>query len=927
MRPFPWHALPALVLAALALATPARAADLDDRIVSSDIEFAEGLARFRYFDLAEMVLQQVLDSGDLSNDNEALVNLTQGLILQRAADLTVVDADRLDRLTRAIDLLGDWTKTGTAFAFHPRKPDALTALAELYRARGNLRARLEQSSDADADFKAADDVLESLQAEYEELAQLAREEGRTDDAEHYTGLASLQYYQLGLNFIDWAPVARDRDVTLERAVEALQGYQWEAPAGVLATNFAMLHEARAHALLEDVDTALEILRSLLEQAQWFWDNLATFDQAARGLIADLFDQTWGTIARLELERGNASVAQETIEGMQAAHEAAGQPFGRAGFAVLIDWAQGLLDAGNIGEASRIVQQVVDQAQGLPEAERARQLLAIVAGNVAVANGSPDLFIQAGTGSRDRGDMGQAVLQFEKAVATIDTDVEQRQYAYDAWFGLGHALREMKRNLEAGLAFEAALDAVAAAGKEPDRLEAAAIQMYNAFARRYDATKLDFDKALRDRAADRLIGLGIERDLQLNRGREVFSEAGSLPEGSDARQAKFLEAAAEFESVGRDTPGWESAQVYRARALAGAGRGSEAIDAFDAYLLFTDDPTYAPTNAAARAKREAALAQALFYKAELQVANGDAAGALETLRGIEDAVPEQTGILESGKYLRVQAHAALGDVEATQDAFDDLADFAPESAYTRNAAYHLAMTYHAASEAAPEEHAAALLGEAAAAMWTYCELSAFSSFANLQTSGDWFLEAGQPDLAERSYSKLLDTYGRRADISTALLDEVRIGLAQSLADQRDFGKARGLWLDLLDRHARRPRVMRGAALSFGGWLELDGNGNVVEVDGSGDYGLAFERWSELFLSAKTTDPHGESWWEAKLMTIYTLYKQGAADSQKTQDAKALLDNVRLLMPAYDDDTRENLEPERRYERSFKPFFRYLEGRLG
>jgi len=922
MRPF---LLPALLV--LPLAAPAPASDLDERLVESDIEFAEGLARFRYFDLAEMVLQDVRDQGDLSTDNEALVNLTQGLILQRAAELTVVPEDKLDRLTRAIDLLGDWARTGSAFAFHERKPDALKTLADLYRSRGVLHTELDQPDAADDDFRQADEVLEKLRSEYEDLSRFARESGKSDEADRYEELAALQFYHQGLNFIDWAPVSSDREITLERAVEALQEYQWEVEAGKLAAYFAMLHEARATHRLGDTEVALEILRSLLEQAEWFWDNVTTFDASARGLIADLFDQTWGTIARLELELGNTQLAQQTIDTMQQAHEEKDQPFGRKGFAVLLDWAQGLLDAGNIGEASRIVQQVVTEAKGLPEAEQARQLLAIVAGNVAVARGSPDLFIQAGAGFRDRGDHDQAAFQYAKAVATIDTDVERRQYGFDAFFGLGNALSVQKRNLEAALAFEYALDAELDGSKEPDRVESAAIQMYNHFARRFEATKHDFDKDLRDEAADRLIALGIERDLQLNLGREVFAEAGRLPEGSDARRDKYLEAAEEFEEVGDDTPGWESAQVYRARALAGAGEVGRALEVFDAYLAHAEDPRYAPTNQAARARREAALAQALYYKAELLLeTREDPAATLAVLEDVEDRVPDQTGILESSKYLRVKAHAMLGDVASTQDAFDDLYAFAPKSSYTRNAAYHLATTYHEASEAAEDPaRARELLHDAADAMWRYCELSGFTSFANLQLSGDWYLEAGASDLAERSYTKLLDVFGRRSDVSTALLDEIRIGLARALADQRDFGKARGLWLDLLDRYPRRPRVMRGAALSFGGWLERQ-DGRIVEVDGSGDYDDAFELWAELFKSAKQTDPHGKTWWEAKLMTIYTLYKQAPNDSQQMDNAKTLLDNVRLLMPNYDGDTRDGLEPERRYDEPFAPYFRYLEDRI-
>jgi tetratricopeptide (TPR) repeat protein len=345
-----------------------------------------------------------------------------------------------------------------------------------------------------------------------------------------------------------------------------------------------------------------------------------------------------------------------------------------------------------------------------------------------------------------------------------------------------------------------------------------------------------------------------------------------------------------------------------------------------------DATLKPANTTAQGKRDAALAEAYNYKAELlldpEVARPEEALAL--LEGFEATLPGQPGFIESVKSLRVRAHCRLGHFEEAEAELAALLEFKAGSAYGRVAAFEVAQSLAAASTAARTAGDTAawrdLLARAADAMWTYNRLAGFVSFANLVSNGEWFAQVGRPADAARAYQQSVDSFDSAGSgVTPAQLDEARLGLAGALTALHEFGKARPYWQDLVARRPGDPRVLEGAARAFGGWLELDSNGQVVQIDGSGDYQRAFELWSTIHQRSASLRPQ-RIWWESKLGALNAYYRLGASQPQALLDARKVLDQLKLLNPGYDEETIGSLAPEQRYEPLFKPLFEYLDKRV-
>ncbi len=925
-------------LLTLTCLAPLTWAQTGNSLLLDDIQFADNLARYRYYDLAFDLLTD-LRIGKLTPEEKGTLDFTEARIDRKASEATN-DAERQMKYQSAsVELLSDWAKPGTAYVYHPSRPAALKELADVLQARGRLRARQLKDAPkdqvetlralAEADYKQSDEVRVRLQAEYKDQEKAAGDRGNLDAADNFRQLASLTLYERGLNAVDWADVAKDREYRLEQAFDLLNDFQWELDEEVITQHFAVHYQGVVKRKLGDLEKALFLQNDVLEKAQWFWDN-ALQNPAAAPFIAELFDRTWGEIATIKADGGDADGANAVIETMLQAHAKANLAFGGAGFDVLLAWADQLQALGRGGKALDIVKLVADQGASLPQGERARDLLATLVSESGIGDASPAVLMAAAKGLNDRKDYAEAAFQFARVAGSLRQDAELKEFLVPAWLGAARAYASDKLNLEAALAFGMALDAAVAQKAPLEVQESAAGGMSKNYDRRYLETKDAFDKTLRDQARDRLIKMGIVADLAFSQAKESFDIAnGTSPPEPEA----FLAAVEDLKAVTEDAPSYELSLVYQGRALAGAGKPKEALAAYDLLIKRASDPAFAPPNADARNRRDAALGSALYYKADLLLSAGmeKPVDALKVLEGFEEKLSSQAGLVESVKYQRILACAMKGDVDAATKAVEDLAAFRADSSYLRVGWFQLSSALVKASEAARAKGdnagADALLGRAADALWNSAELSGFPSFTNLLSIGEWYSRVGKPDLAQRSYLKSLEVFGKPgSNIPPASLDEARIGLALSYNQSNEFGRARPYWKDLESRRPSDVRVLVGAARGYGGWLELRPDGSIVEIPGSGDYGDAYKLWSTLFANAKVNAPSERIWWESKLGTLYTQYREGAALPQSLIDARKALNNLAVLYPSYDEESLKDLPPEKQYSPSFRPLFKYLEKKI-
>ncbi len=940
--PLRHRAAGALVLAGIALTArgaPAQAAP-GAFALEDDIRFAENLGRYRFFDLAFEVLAN-LRTRTLDTSQAGSVAFTEARVLKRASESTADEARQLDLLTQAVDKLADWARPGTPFVYHPRRPDALEDLASLLQARGQLRAhrlaalppdqQAETRGLADDDFSLAEEVFVGLQREYAGLADAATAAGRTDAAAKLQEKGSLTLFNRGLNALQWSEVAKVPEDRLEQAREALVDYQWELEEEKLSQYFALHYQGVVLRRLGQGDEALEVQRDVLAKAQYWWDNsLAEADPVSSGYIAELFDRTWGEIATLQADKGDVDAADATIQSMVSSHDKARLAFGRPGWQVLLAWAERLGQLGRRAPATELLKRVADGAAASAEGERARDLLASL---VTTSEGGPvqasvSVLLAAAKGLFDRREFGEAASMYELAAASIVKPEEVRSFAVPAWLGASRALGSAGRHLEAGLAAEQALDAAVAGGLDAETQSALALEMYGAFDRRAKETGERFDKDLKARAIERVTKLGVGSDLPFFEARERFDEADAT---SPPDRALYEAAATAFRAIPPGADSSERALVYVARCLQGAGRTDEALAAYDVMLARAADPAASPKDAQGRTRREIALGEALYHKAELLLSDTVArpAEALKLLEGVESRVAGQPVFVESGKYQRAVALVALGELDRATSAVEDLQRFRPDSSYLRPAWFKLSAALQAASDKAAAAGDAtaslALLARAADALWASAELGGFSSFANIVSCGDWYARAGRHDLAGRSYQKAVEAFsGPASGLTAAQLDQARLGLASALTAQRQFAAAQPVWKELLERGGNNAVILTGAARSSGGWLERGAGSQIVEVDGSGDYDTAIKLWGDIASRLPATSRYQPEWWESRLGLVYAQYRKGRIHASDLDAARTTLGSITAVFPDYDGASEAAAADPA--GPPYFPFFKYLESKL-
>jgi len=912
-------------------------------LLADDLSFAEKLAVHRYYDVAINVVEATQDNIRRINDSnlEGEASLVRARIIKRQGENTGDQLQRLELMSEAVRLLTDWTNPGTPYAYHDRFIDALEDLAGLLRERGILYAHMAEEGEDHYAAKAerAEQVYVDLRSEAETIADQFEELEQIDQALAMRNRAVYTLYFRGLNRIEWAEVGDDPSHHLEQAETQLEDFQWEIENQTLIVFKAMYEQARVYKklskILTDQDEAdgyasdtRDVLASVIEQVDdAYWSYVHEFPPVVQRQIAGLLDRTWGYQAQIEAEAGNMEAAEGFIDTLLSEHKEKNIPIGRAGFSSLLDWARTLEGLGRSSQATEIVKIVTDAGRNTPEGQQAEIMLAALVKGGGVQSAA--VLLQAARGFRSGKHYGDAAFHYLRAATSLASEDERREIGYEAWMGAGDALARLGRHLEAAVAFEQALLLGQAQGASLDDLESAAKRLYDSYDLRFKESGDAYDRALRMGASESLRAMdGIELDLAFMSAKEAFNEL------ADDDTQGYLAVRAEFEAVPSSSPNYEWALVYIARCLAGAARFQESVDAFLHLEARADDASLEPSNATGRNRREVAMAQAHYYHAglllqdELNQEVFDPAAALSVLADFEEDYAGQEGFHALVKFKRVEAHALLSSVEDVEAALKALVEFDARPSIIAPAAYKVAKTIESASRSQKGLGNAAdardLLRRAANAMWLYAEQSDFESTINMLGTGEWYLEAQQPADAQMVFEKSVEVLGQSGKASDAdLTERAKIGLATALDVQMDFGRSRTIWKELHSRNPRSTKIRRGAARCYGGWLEIDDDGNIKEIRGSGDYEDALKIWTELVRGLNVQAKYTGPWWEAKLSAILAFYQMRELKPDAAASCRKVLDSIKLSQPNYDADTVRNLPPAQQYQPLYRNFFRYLD----
>ncbi|GJM22276.1 MAG: hypothetical protein DHS20C15_21910 [Planctomycetota bacterium] len=928
-------------------------ADSETELQKDDISFAENLARYQYFDLAGKVIGELeAEVGrDASSDLLGDLAFVEARIHKAESERALDPARRAEARSAAIERFSDFSKTGSSFAFHDRLLDALEDLADLHMKRADELSRKAAAGDAEAaldaadDYQAADEALERLQDEAMALAEQQESNGEDDKATRTTLRANLTLYLRGLNGINWARVSESPAFRLEEAIENLDDFLWEVDEFALLYPMATFEQGRAYATLakytSDPDESAEYLSDALDilsngvlneqNTEVYWESINDFAPAGQAGIAALFDRTWAYMAELEVEGGDLDAAQAWIDRMRSEHERLGVRFGPDGLRALTDWGIRLSELGQTDAATDILKFVAgpEGGRGTPEGEEANsQLASLVQTQGVSAIASVDVLVSVGAGLRSEQNYAEAGYAYLRAYGLISTDEERELYTQEALGGAASALRAQGRFLEAAMAYELQLEDLRARnGSDLIAVEKVAVNLIGAFEKQYKASGDDFDRQLRSDTQDRLNKIpGISLDVQFIRASELLSEAEQSKD-----PASFMQALVELEGVPETSPNYEYALVKQGEALEGAGRYDDALARFNQMIERAADPALAPTNAQGLSRREGALAQARYSAATLLLSDElqRADDALAMLQDFEEDVPGQETFHAPVKYQRVLAYAMAGRFDEAEDALDVLRNSKASSARIQGAALATYSTLKDAAEAVEVQtssEAREFWSRAARALSVANEVSEYASFTNGLLATQHYLAAGEPAEAEATARAVEKAHQDRKP-PTSSADALKIALATSLDEQGDYGRARPIWKDLEARNPNRMDVLVGAARSYGGWLAVDENGDVIEIPGSGDYGEANELWvQKIYGVVNQTSKHEPIWWETKLGGIYTDYRRMEQDSSHGTRARSVLTNVQLFTPQYDKTVQELLPEDKRFTPRYFTLFRYLDRKL-
>lgn len=919
-----------------------------------EISFAEDLARYAYFDLAAGVLDALADDVGRDGDGDLAGELL--FVKARAAKSESERALDLERRTdarqRAIDLYSDFSKDGSEFSFHPRLLDALEDLAQLHRGRADDYARRGRAGESELlllavdDYKAADEAYERFGDEAADIAEQLEGNDKADASLQMRERGAVSLYLRGLNGIDWSKVAEDPAFRLEEAISHLDDFLWEVDEGKLLYLLANFEQARAYATLADYTTdaeeaeeSREYAREILQEGilneqnlKGYWNEIGTGAYSASDVaaVASLFDKTWAYMAELEAGAGDLDAAQTWIDTMRDEHARLDVPYGSEGLRALISWSVTLTDLGRTQEATNILRFVAspDGGRGTPEGTEADIALKdLVASEGLGEIHSVDVLMSVGSGHAKEGEYGDAAFAYLRAAALISTPEEATNFTYDAYIGAGDALRQEKRQLEAGLAYDYALEyLLAEAPTDLVEIEKAAYKISGAYGAHYAETKDPADKDLRTAANERLQSIpGVELDVQWAKATEALAEIKS---DDPDKEQKFLAALAEFEAVPENSANYERAIVYGGRCLEGAGRYEDALAAWARMRARAEDSSLNPTAANARVKREAALALARYDAAALLLSDevNRPDEALTLLENFEEDLPGQADLHSYAKYQRVIAHAHLGELLKAEDALDVLQSEVSKDDLVYRGAYEVATALQTAAEASEGAERREAFSRAAQAMTVYNETRGYVSFDNGRSAGLWHLEADEPAEAEAVFRALLEVHESKGTDGRRI-DSAKVGLATALDRQQDYARARPLWKELQARNPNDIEIKRGAALSFGGWMQADEAGNVSEIPGSGDYADAYTLWGELYAVARANYRYQELWWECKVGSIYTAYRLAPEQPDMARESRQILDQLKLSFPTYDRDVHERIDdPAARFEPRFHILLRYLERKV-
>jgi tetratricopeptide (TPR) repeat protein len=916
--------LAGVAMAVMGSALPARA-DIAD-----DLKLADGLLRFRMYDMARMVFDRAVTKGSSAEQLEGKLGLVKLLKVQA---LNERDPERQKELfDQAIKQFQELLKGGGGGG----NIDAKFQLADLLTEKGMaLITQLEQA-DSDADREAArtealevfsqvntlfEEVVNDYRPKWEEAKDL--DTGELDpkifdpakEADLIKGwlLQGESLYHRGRINTD----KRSREQDLKKAVESLDDFIWEFEDRIVGF-WAYITQGRCYAALAKYGNAAQSYGAVL--ALDVDDFTADVRMMAYFRLGEAlnqgsqFEQVVAAITKMEEEYPGKVLSKP--QGQEAILEKGVALAGQQQFKAAI------------GEAMKIV--------ACPTPYKRARALKLLAGWAAMdpSVGAEIAFLQ-GKGFKNQGSLTRkekfyyrAIAAFQEAAQNLKTDEEKKEYGAKIWKQIGDCyFVGLERYYEAGLAYTRG--AKFEAGPKLERGECA-YWAYRAFQERYKGTRPDpFDRDLY-REARSYFTSSFPNDPR--KGNIPFYEAKDLED-----DAKYSKAAEAYERLNPTSEKFEIALAraggcyykdYAARAKKAGGKPSSS----DKQLLVQSDTklrsflkrtsTADPTMKDDKdrlAARQNARALSEFYLARIAEARKEYRKVVDQLAKFRETYGSgQTSLVSSVLMLQLQSLVKLESVEEADVKLAELKEFNERFAYLGAAQQLVASLMDNVGKKLEDQgklSEAAIYKRKAArgfAAWIKDDTKAQKDRNNVLGVAYRLRKVGQAEDAAERFDEALAFYSDSSSLFALLrakavafkipastlaqinggLTDNRVRSAEILDMMGKTDQAASAWkasLDLLKEQYAKKKTRQTVERLANAYSKADKLDDALKL------------FSDLL---KRTRQYTPEWWDSKywqieiqLRMVKTLQTKGKkkASQRKLEIVKGLLENLRLLTP--------------------------------
>ena len=911
--------------------------------IQDDLEFAVDLARYRYFDLANEFVNQVMKGGQLSDEEKDTLLLTKGRILKLASEYATNEEERLGFYKEAIKELKNFVQYNTDY---DQYDEVRMDLAEVYSNFGRfLYQKMQREEDpkqldalrtqAEEAFKEGIRLYNEIETKLKEAADALRAEGEDEQADEATAMARKALYSKGITYYAWATIYKKDDFNrtdyLNRCIEALDDYIWDAPEDDFYALWAYLYQAMAYTEKGNFEDAIDLVKQVNDPQSGI-----DLDQATRlapeyaRLITDLSETAYYQAARIYNRTGKYEEADKAVKRMISEFASRKLELGEKGFMARLEQARALLkmnDPSKTDEAAEICKDVADKNPKNNVGWEAKRILKDIiekttSSTVTAIALSPDVLFSAADGYRSEQKYQAAIRAYLKVIRACKTKQQQQEFVPKTWNAIGSCyslLKPEKRWLEASIAYEMGFQA-AKGGPDQEMSKRNAMNWYSALMRRAKETRDPFDNKRMRAARDLLVqtGLGSE-DLVFLIALDKFNRAMSATGAEKATGMK--DAIEDFKQVSRDSSMYERSLVYQARCHFEMGKFEDALKAFKEFKKTLAGLPIAGTKRQ-RQNRIIAQAEGAYWLSQTLIELKKYKEAFEALKGFESEYSTQKDFFPAVMYNRLRAKLGLQEFDEAEKLYKQMKTAYPDSARTATAAYFIGLAYIDKAQSvrgdtakpAPKEYIQ-YLQKGTEFMRRYCEASGYDSFKNLKSVCEWYKELGDLGLkgayetARDQYKTLLKVFGKDPNYKTDIQTDIYRGYAEVLNKLHDFQTAKPIWQRLVNANTKNVGILREAAFCYGGWLEVKGN-EFIEIPGTGDYAPpldkkrdkkklvlnnAYSIWNYLLTGITQRARGTPEWYEAKFYTAYTLYKAGERDPTYYQWSLKIISNLRVLHP--------------------------------